>query len=133
MLRLLAVPEDSDADRGRACASLSQRSRADNALRFASICEKVAPRGVTKSSNLAEHFMSNETRSDHSGSASRLQQVIDQQAAEIEALRARLVDDRFAQELRRALIDAAAAGTIAAPLTHSLLLEPVVQTSMPVV
>src|SRR6266566_1791452 len=77
--------------------------------------------------------MSNETPNDHRGSASRMQQVIDQQAAEIEALRAQLVDDRFAQELRRALIDAAAAGTIAAPSTHSRLLETVVQTSMHVV
>jgi GAF domain-containing protein len=77
--------------------------------------------------------MDNEPRRDPDWSASRMQQVIDQQAAEIDALRARLVDDRFVQELRHALIHAAAASAIAAPLTHSRLLEMVVQTSMHVV
>jgi putative methionine-R-sulfoxide reductase with GAF domain len=89
--------------------------------------------GFTKSNNLAECFMSNETRSDPDRSANRMQQVIDQQAAEIEALRAQLVDDRFVQELKHSLIHAAAAGAIVAPLTHSRLLETVVQTSMHVV
>jgi GAF domain-containing protein len=63
---------------------------------------------------------------------SRAQEVVKHQAAEIEALRARLGDEQFARELRQALCLAASAGTIAAPVTHSRLLELIVQTSMQV-
>jgi GAF domain-containing protein len=65
--------------------------------------------------------------------ASRMQQVIDDQAAEIGALRGRLAESQFAEELKNSLVDAAAAGAIAAPLTHPRLLELIVETAMQVV
>jgi len=85
------------------------------------------------STSLAGHSVNNETSSDAGSTLNRMQQLIDQQVAEIDALRARLVDDRFVQELRHSLIEAAAGGAIAAPLTHSRLLEMIVQAAMHVV
>ena len=60
-------------------------------------------------------------------------QVIARQAEEIERLRRRLGDDRFAEELRDALSLAATAGTIAAPVVHSRLLEMIVETAADVI
>jgi GAF domain-containing protein len=57
------------------------------------------------------------------------QRTITRQAEEIGRLRRQLDDDRFARELRDVLSLAATAGTIAAPVTHSRLLELVVQTA----
>jgi len=74
--------------------------------------------------------VSEESRVDPAEALSRAKQAIERQAAEIEALRARLADEQFARELRQALVLAASAGAIAAPVTHSRLLELIVQTSM---
>ena len=63
----------------------------------------------------------------------RAQETIARQAEEIERLRRRLTDERFAEDLREALTLAAAAGTIAAPMTHSRLLEMIVETAAHVI
>ena len=59
--------------------------------------------------------------------------TIARQAEEIERLRRRLADERFAEELREALALAAAAGTIASPVTHARLLEMIVETAADVI
>ncbi len=59
--------------------------------------------------------------------------TVARQAEEIARLRRRLADERFAEELREALSLAAAAGTIAAPVTHSRLLELIVATAAQVI
>src|SRR5438132_12786414 len=51
------------------------------------------------------------------------------QAREIERLKSRLGDEPFASELRHTLALAAAAGTIASPVSHSRLLEMIVETA----
>ncbi|MBA3450586.1 MAG: GAF domain-containing protein [Chloroflexia bacterium] len=61
------------------------------------------------------------------------QATITQQADELERLRRRLDDERFAEELRRVLVLAAAAGTIASPMTHARLLEHIVETAADVI
>jgi GAF domain-containing protein len=61
------------------------------------------------------------------------QRTIARQQEEIEGLRRRLGDERFAVDLRDALCAAAAAGTIAAPVTHSRLLEMIVETAADVI
>lgn len=61
------------------------------------------------------------------------QEVIAQQAEEIEHLRRRLAEATAAEELRQALTLAATAGTIASPVTHSRLLEMIVETAMAVI
>ena len=55
--------------------------------------------------------------------------TIARQAAEIARLQRRLEDQRFAEELQAALAMAATAGTIASPVTHSRLLEMIVETA----
>jgi GAF domain-containing protein len=55
------------------------------------------------------------------------------QAAEIERLRREAADDRFAEDLRRALALAATAGTIASPVGHERLLEMIVDTAADVI
>jgi GAF domain-containing protein len=52
---------------------------------------------------------------------------------EIARLRRRLADERFAEELRDAMTLAAAAGEIASPVTHSRLLEMIVETAASVI
>ena len=52
---------------------------------------------------------------------------------EIARLRRRLADERFAEELKDALTLAAAAGEIASPVTHSRLLEMIVETAASVI
>src|SRR5260370_12712633 len=49
--------------------------------------------------------------------------VIARQAEELERLRLQHTDARLAEDLRAALVRSALAGTIAAPVTHSPLLE----------
>jgi GAF domain-containing protein len=52
---------------------------------------------------------------------------------EISRLRRKLADERFAEELKDALTLAAAAGEIASPVTHSRLLEMIVETAASVI
>src|SRR5919112_4866456 len=52
---------------------------------------------------------------------------------EISRLERRLSDERFAQELKETLTLAAAAGQISAPVTHSRLLEMIVETAASVI
>jgi GAF domain-containing protein len=61
------------------------------------------------------------------------QHTIAQQREEIAALRQQLADEAFAAELRRALTLAATAGAVAAPVTHSRLLEMIVATAAQVI
>jgi transcriptional regulator with GAF, ATPase, and Fis domain len=63
--------------------------------------------------------------------------TIARQAQEIErlhqTLQRTLAAERFAEELRKALATASAAGTIASPVTHTRLLEMIVQTAAHVI
>ena len=59
--------------------------------------------------------------------------TIARQAAEIERLQARLSGERYAEELREALALAAAAGTVSSPVTHSRLLEMIVEAAAHVI
>lgn len=61
------------------------------------------------------------------------QQTVAVQAAEIERLHRRLEDERFAEELRQALTVAASAGAIASPVSHSRLLEMIVEAAAQVI
>lgn len=70
---------------------------------------------------------------DEPGALQNAQATISAQAAEIERLQKRLEEEHFAQDLRRALTQAAAAGTIAAPATHSQLLEMIVRAAVQVI
>jgi GAF domain-containing protein len=56
-----------------------------------------------------------------------------EQAEEIERLRGRLADARFADDLREALTLAAAAGTIGSPVEHGRLVEMIVETAAAVI
>jgi GAF domain-containing protein len=77
--------------------------------------------------------MTDEPRAGGHDALSRARETIAQQAEEIEHLRRRIADERFAEDLREALTLAAAAGTIAAPVTHSRLLEMIVETAAHVI
>ncbi len=63
----------------------------------------------------------------------RAQETIERQQEEIERLKRRLADERFAEDLRDSLTLAAAAGTIASPVTYSRLLEMIVETAAHVI
>jgi GAF domain-containing protein len=63
----------------------------------------------------------------------RAQETIVRQAEEIERLRRQLADERFAEDLREALTLATAVGNIASPVTHSRLLEMIVETAAHVI
>jgi GAF domain-containing protein len=63
----------------------------------------------------------------------KAQETIARQVEEMERLRRRLNQDRFAEELREALIMAATAGTISSPVSHSRLLEMIVETAAHVI
>jgi hypothetical protein len=52
---------------------------------------------------------------------------------EISGLRRRLAEERFAEELKDALTLAASAGEISSPISHSRLLEMIVQTAASVI
>jgi GAF domain-containing protein len=73
--------------------------------------------------------MNDEPRAGDHDALARARETIARQAEEIERLRRRIADERFAEDLREALTLAAAAGTIAAPVTHSRLLEMIVETA----
>ncbi len=64
---------------------------------------------------------------------SQARATIAQQATEIDRLRRRLADERVAEDLREALSLAASAGTIASPVTHTRLLEMIVETAAAVI
>ena len=59
--------------------------------------------------------------------------LIAQQSAEIDRLRAQVADVRLAEELRGVLVSAALAGTMAAPVRHSRLLDMIVETAAQVI
>jgi GAF domain-containing protein len=59
--------------------------------------------------------------------------VIARQAAELERLRRQHNDARLAEELRAALVRSSLVGAIAAPVTHSRLLEMIVETAAQVI
>lgn len=63
----------------------------------------------------------------------RAREEISRQAREIERLERRLEDERFAGDLRDALTLASAAGTIASPVSHTRLLEMIVETAANVI
>src|SRR5579885_513846 len=73
------------------------------------------------------------TPSDEGEALRQARETIAQQREEIDGLRLRLADERFAAELREALTLAATAGTISAPVTHSRLLEMIVATAAQVI
>lgn len=77
--------------------------------------------------------MDDEFRPENSDSILRAQQVIAEQAAEIERLRAQLAAEQTTKDLRSALILAATAGTIATPIAHTRLLEMTVETAAHVI
>ena len=77
--------------------------------------------------------MSGETRGGGQDALARAEETIAWQAEEIERLRRRLADERFAEDLRETLALATAAGTIASPVTHSRLLEMIVETAAHVI
>jgi GAF domain-containing protein len=60
-------------------------------------------------------------------------ETIGRQSAEIEYLKSRLASETYAGELRDALALASTAGTIAAPVTHSRLLEMIVEAAAHVI
>jgi Nif-specific regulatory protein len=59
--------------------------------------------------------------------------IIARLSEEIEGLRQQTADARFADELRGVLVRSALAGTIAAPVSHSRLLEMIVETAAQVI
>jgi GAF domain-containing protein len=59
--------------------------------------------------------------------------VIARQSEELEHLRRQYADARLAEELRAALVRSSLAGAIAAPVTHSRLLEMIVETAAQVI
>src|SRR4051794_40981135 len=63
----------------------------------------------------------------------RARETIARQQGEIERLKRRLADERFTEDLQEALTLAATAGTIASPMTHSRLLEMIVETAAHVI
>jgi GAF domain-containing protein len=62
-----------------------------------------------------------------------IQEELERAREEISRLRRRLADERFAEELGEVLSLAATAGTIASPVTHSRLLEMIVETAASVI
>jgi GAF domain-containing protein len=77
--------------------------------------------------------MTDESRPGDQDAHARAQETITRQAEEIERLRRRLSDERLADDLQEVLTLAAAAGTIASPVTHSRLLEMIVETAAHVI
>lgn len=62
-----------------------------------------------------------------------LEKALAQAQETVARLERRLVDERFAEDLRRALSLATTAGTIASPVTHAHLLEMIVETAAHVI
>ncbi len=68
-----------------------------------------------------------------SGEPEEARATIERQTEEIERLRRRLSDARFAEDLRETLTLAAAAGTIGSPVGHGRLVEMIVETAAAVI
>src|SRR5215813_3497166 len=98
-------PSKNDGDAGCACTL---------ALRC-----PVAEQGIRKA-------MTDETVHEE---LARARATIASQAEEIQRLQQRGVDTQLADEVRAVLVQAAVAGTIAAPVSHSRLLEMIVETA----
>lgn len=77
--------------------------------------------------------MSNADHTDEQGSLAQAQATIARQAEEIVRLKQRLAEERYAMDLHEALTMASAAGTIASPVTHSRLLQMIVETAAHVI
>lgn len=77
--------------------------------------------------------MNDEPRAESPETPAQARETIERQREEIERLRRRIADERLAEDLRDALTLAAAAGTIASPVTHSRLLEMIVETAAHVI
>ncbi len=77
--------------------------------------------------------MNNSSRTDDDDALAEAQEAIAHQAEEINRLRSQLVNDRFAEELRRGFGLASIASTIASPVTLNRLLEMIVQTAVHVI
>lgn len=77
--------------------------------------------------------MNDDNRTGDQDALDRAQKTIAQQAAEIQRLRERLSDERFAADLREALALATTVGTIGSPVSHDRLLEMIVETATRVI
>jgi GAF domain-containing protein len=77
--------------------------------------------------------MNDEPRAESAETLAQARETIERQREEIERLKRRLADERLAEDLRDALTLTAAAGTIASPVTHSRLLEMIVETAAHVI
>jgi signal transduction protein with GAF and PtsI domain len=77
--------------------------------------------------------MSAQGESGQADTLAEAQATIERQAAEIAQLQRRLADQRFAEQLREALTLAVSAGTVAAPVKHTRLLEMIVKAGAHVI
>jgi GAF domain-containing protein len=77
--------------------------------------------------------MTDEPRAGDQDTLAQAQETIARQREEIDRLRRQLADERFAEDLQETLTLAAAAGTIASPVTHLRLLEMIVETAAHVI
>ena len=81
--------------------------------------------------------MNDQDKSERDGNAhldgDQARETIARLTAEVERLRGRLASEKYADELREALIMAAAVGTIASPVAHSRLLEMIVEAAAHVI
>lgn len=77
--------------------------------------------------------MSDSERGGDEFAPEKLKETVSQQEAEIRRLRGRLEDEQFAGKLKEALSLASTAGTIASPVSHSRLLEMIVETASHVI
>jgi hypothetical protein len=77
--------------------------------------------------------MSDPSPAEDRDAQSEAHQTIASPAEENQRLREQLSDERFARELREVFSLATTAGTVAAPVAHSRLLEMIVQTAAHVI
>ena len=77
--------------------------------------------------------MNDEPRAESPETLAQARETMERQREEIERLRRRIADERLAEDLRDALTLAVTAGTIASPVTHSRLLEMIVETAAHVI
>lgn len=77
--------------------------------------------------------MHEDPRATHQDTLARAQETIARQQQEIERLRRQLADERFVEDLQEVFTLTAAAGAIASPVTHSRLLEMIVETAAHVI
>jgi GAF domain-containing protein len=77
--------------------------------------------------------MNDESRAEDPEALALARQTVERQQQEIEYLERRLADERFAQDLKEAMTLAASTGAIASPVSHSRLLEMIVETAARVI